>query len=198
MRPQLERRGGRARETDDVLTDQMVEKVADAADDQLHCAGRQNAGLDHHPERRFGEVGRCGGRLHDCGDTGEQCGRELLQHSPHWKVEGVDMHRRALQRRVDVLADEGAGLRQRLQRAVHQHMRIRELPAALGREGEERTRAAFDIDPAVLAGRAGKVIEFVQLFLARHDRLAERLQHPRALVEGHLAQVQGRRPPARA
>ena len=98
------------------------------------------------------------------------------------------MQRRALQRRVDMLSDEAAGLRQRLDRAVHQHLRVRKLAAALGREGEEGARAALDVDPAVLARCAGQVVELVQLLLAGHDRLAERLQHPRTLVEGQLTE----------
>ena len=91
-------------------------------------------------------------------------------------------------RRVDVLADEGALFRQGLQRTVHQDMRVRKLAAALGREGEERARAALDVDPAVLARRSGQIVELVQLFLARHDRLPERLQHPGALVKRQLPQ----------
>ena len=90
--------------------------------------------------------------------------------------------------RVDVLADEGAVLRQAFELAVEQHMRVGKLAPALGREGEERAGAAFDVDPAVLARRAGQIVELVQLFLARHDREAERFDHPRALVEGQLAQ----------
>ena len=166
----------------------MLEQVADAADDQLHRALRQNARFDHHPERRFGQVGGGGRRFDDRRDAGEQRRREFLEHPPDREVEGVDVHRHALERGVDMLADEGAALRQRLDRAVEQHMRVGKLAAALRREGEEGAGAALDVDPAVLAGRAGLVVELVQLLLARHDRLAERFQHPRALVEGQLAQ----------
>ena len=81
-----------------------------------------------------------------------------------------------------------AVLRQAFELAIEQHVRVGKLAPALGREGEERARAALDVDPAVLARRAGQVIELVQLFLARHDRQAECLDHPRALVEGELAQ----------
>ena len=132
------------------------------------------------------EIGRGRRRLHDRRHAGEQGRRQLLEHSPDGEVEGVDVHRRALQRGVDVLADEGAGLRQAFERAVEEHMGVGKFAAALGREGEEGAGAALDVDPAVLARRAGQVIELVQLLLARHDRLAERLQHPRPLVEVSL------------
>ena len=79
----------------------------------------------------------------------------------------------------------------RLQRAVEQHMAVGKLAAALGGEGEERPGAAFDVDPAVLARRAGLVVELVQFLLARHDREAERFDDPRPLVEGQLAQSAG-------
>src|SRR4029078_12883029 len=93
----------------------------------------------------------------------------------------------ALQRSVDVLADERAVFRQAFKLAIEQDVRVRELPAALGREGKERARAAFDVDPAVLARRAGLIVEFVKFFLAGHDREAERLDHPGALVKRQLA-----------
>ena len=67
-------------------------------------------------------------------------------------------------------------------------MRVGQFAAALGREAEQRAGAALDVDPAVLARRAGQVVELVQLFLARHDREAEALDDPRPLVEGQLAQ----------
>ena len=45
---------GRAGEADHVLAGQMVEQVADAADDQLDRARRQHVRFDHDPERGFG------------------------------------------------------------------------------------------------------------------------------------------------
>src|SRR5689334_17380300 len=66
-------------------------------------------------------------------------------------------------------------------------MRVGKLAAALRGEGKERARAAFDVDPAILACRAGLIVQLVQLFLARHDREAERLDHARPLMEGELA-----------
>ena len=65
---------------------------------------------------------------------------------------------------------------------------LEKLAPTLGREGEERAGAALDVDPAVLARRSGLIVELVQLLLARHDREAERLHHPRPLVKRQLAQ----------
>ncbi len=87
-----------------------------------------------------------------------------------------------------MLADERTVLRQTLKLTVEEHVRVGKLPPSLRREGEERAGAAFDIDPAVLAGSAGQIVEFVQLFLARHDGEAERLDDARSLVECQLAQ----------
>ncbi len=106
VRAKLERGRGRAGEADHVLPGQMVEQVADAADDQLHRARRQQAAVDHHPERGFAQIGGRAGRLDDRRHAREQGRGELLEHPPDREVEGVDVHRRALQRRVDVLADE--------------------------------------------------------------------------------------------
>jgi hypothetical protein len=101
---------GRASEADYILPRQMIEKVADAADNQLDRAIRQQAAVDHHPERRLAQVGGGAGRLHDGWHARQQGGGELFQHAPHGKVEGIDVHRRALKRRVDVLANKAARL----------------------------------------------------------------------------------------
>ena len=170
MGAKLERGRSRAGEADDVLAGQMVEQIADAADDQLDGARRQDVRLDHDAECGFAQIGGCRRRLHDRRNAREQGRRELLEHAPDREVEGVDVHRRALERGIDVLADERACLRQALELAVEQDVRVGQLAAALGREGEERPGAALDVDPAVLAGRAGQIVELVQLLLARHDR----------------------------
>ena len=65
------------------------------------------------------------------------------------------MHRGALEGRVDVLADEGAVLRQAFELTVEQHVRVGKLAPPLGREGEEGPGAALDIDPTVLSGGSG-------------------------------------------
>ena len=156
----------------------------------MNCkrAGRQHVGLDHDPERGFGEIAGRRGRLDDRRHAGEQRRPELLEHPPDREVEGVDVDGDALERGVDVLADEAAALRQRLHLAVDQDPLVGQLAPALGGEGEERAGAALDVDPAVGAGRAGVVAELVQFLLARHDRVGERLEHPGALVEGQAPQ----------
>ena len=187
MRLELQRRVRRAGEADHVLPGQMIEQVADTADDQLDRAGRQDVRVNHDLERGFGQVcgRRCG--LHDRRHAGQQRRRKLLEHPPDGEVEGVDVHRRALQRRVDMLTDESAVLREALELPVEQHMRVGQLAPALGREGEERAGAALDVDPAVLARRAGQIVELIELLFARHDREAQRLHQPRTVVEGQLA-----------
>ena len=148
----------------------------------------QHVRLDHDPDRQLGQITGRAARLHDRGDAGEQGRPEFLEHAPDREVEGVDVDGDALERGEDVLADEAAGLRQRLHRAVDQHPAVGQFAAALGGEGEERAGAALDVDPAVGAGGAAIVGELVQLLLARHDRIGEVLQHPGALVEGQRAQ----------
>src|SRR5207244_3391782 len=71
--------------------------------------------LDHDAERGLGEIGGRRRRLHDRGNAREQGRRELFEHAPHREVERVDVHRRALERGVDVLADERALFRQALE-----------------------------------------------------------------------------------
>ncbi len=68
--------------------------------------------LDHDLERGFGEVRGRGGGLHDGGHACKDRRRELFEHSPHREIEGVDVDGRPVERGVDVLADEGAVLRQ--------------------------------------------------------------------------------------
>ena len=94
----------------------------------------------------------------------------------------------ALQRGVNVLANEGAAFRQGLDRAVEQDMGVGQFTPALRGEGEQSAGAALDVDPAVLAGGTGLIIQFVQLFLASHDGDAEALDDPRPLVERQLPQ----------
>ena len=77
-------------------------------------------------------------------------------------------------RSFDVAVDEEAGVRQ--------------LAAGLGGVGEQRADAALDVDPAVGAGGAGGEALGVELLLALHQVLAERLQHRGALVEGQAPQ----------
>ena len=59
----------------------------------------------------------------------------------------------AMQRCDDVLAGEGAGLAQGLDRAVHQEGRIRQLSAALASIDEQRSDATIHVDQVVGACR---------------------------------------------
>ena len=185
---ELRRGRGRAGEADHILPAQMVEQVADPADDQLDRAVGQQAGVDHDAEGGFAEVGGAAGRFDDRGHAGEQGRGELFEHSPDREVEGIDVDRRALERGIDVLADEAAAFAQRLQFAVEQDVSIRQFATALGGEGEQGAGAALDVDPAVLAGGAGRHVERVKLFLAGEDGEAEAFDDPRALMEGEGTQ----------
>ncbi|MCY1401487.1 hypothetical protein D9M71_166060 [compost metagenome] len=106
--PQLGGGVGRACEGDEVLALQAVEQVAGAADHQLQAAGRQQAGLVHHPHHGFGQVAGGGGWLDDARHAGEEARCEFLQHAPDREVEGVDVHDYAAARHQDVAAGEFA------------------------------------------------------------------------------------------
>ena len=97
-----------AGERDRVLHGQLVEQAAGAAAQQLQRALGQDAGLDDAAYDELGEVRRLAGRLDDRRQPGEERGGELLEHAPDREVEGVDLHRDARPRGVDVLADERA------------------------------------------------------------------------------------------
>ena len=107
VRPEALTRRGRTCEGHGVLSLDMVEQVADRAADELQCAFRQNAGVDDAADHQFGEIGRLARRLDDSGNAGQQCRRQLFQHAPAGEIEGVDMHRNALQGAEDMLRGEG-------------------------------------------------------------------------------------------
>src|SRR5262249_49869796 len=65
---------------------------------------------------------------------------------------------------------------------------VRQFAAALALIDRERADAAVDVDPAVSLCGAGIVAQLVERFLLRGERLRERLQHQRALMEGERAQ----------
>ena len=66
--------------------------------------------------------------------------------------------------------------------AVEQDVGIGKFAPCFRREAEQRPGAALNVDPAVLAGRAGEIVELVQFLLARHDREAQPLDQPRPLM----------------
>jgi hypothetical protein len=188
MLAQLERRAGRTGEGDGVLAGEMLEQIADAPQDQLHRAFREDAGRHDAPKHCFREVAGLGGGLDDRRHAGEQRRGELLQHPPHGEVEGVDVHRCPLERHADVLADEGAPFGERLHGAVDINVAVGELAGALAGIDEERADAAVDVDPGIVLGGPGRVGESVELLLVLAEELRERLQARGALVKGQPAQ----------
>ena len=90
---------------------------------------------------------------------------------------------RALKGGIDVLANERSLLRQRLKRTIEKDMSVGKFSPGLGRKGQQGSGTAFNIDPAILARCAGRIVELVELFLTGKDREPERLEHSRTLVK---------------
>ena len=127
----------------------MVQHIAQAPRHQLDRAIWQNAGLDHQAETGFGHLTGGGGWFDDGGHTGEQRRGELFQHAPNGEVEGVDMHRDALQRRADVAPHELTGAAQLFHGTVQIDLIIRHLATALGGIDLHRADAAIHVDQVV-------------------------------------------------
>jgi hypothetical protein len=187
--PQQRRGARRAGERHHILAGEVIEQVSDAAADQLHRPLGQDPGPDDSPEHPLREVAGLGRRLDDRGDACKQRRRELLQHAPHGKVEGIDMHRRAFERHADVLADESAEPGERLHRPLDVDAAVGQLALALARVHEKRPEAAVDIDPGIAARGPGRVRHPVELLLVLAEVLRQRLEECRALVEREPAQV---------
>ena len=100
------------------------------------------------------ERGRAG-RLDQRRDAGQERRRQLLQRTPDREVERVDLHRDAVQRGADVLADEGAAAAERLEAAVDVDRVVGQLAAALRRVGQQHAEAAVDVELRVAEGGAG-------------------------------------------
>ena len=183
------RRRRRAREGHHVLAGEVLEEVPNCAADQLHRSFRQDRRLDDPPESLLGEVAGLRRRLHDGRHAGEERRGEFLEHPPHRKIEGVDVHRRALERRADVLPHEAAALRQRFDPTIDVHAAVRELPHSLARVHEERANAAVDVDPRIALGGPSRIGERVELLLVLGEVAGERLEERRALVESEPPQV---------
>ena len=98
------------------------------------------------------------------------------------------MDRHTPERRADVLADEAAGFRQLLDRAVGQDMGIGHFPPALGGKDEHRADAAVDVKAVVGQRRAGVIGQIVKHLLVLIQVLRQRLEHAGAVVKGQLAQ----------
>ena len=87
-----------------------------------------------------------------------------------------------------MLAKEGATPRKLFDLAIKVDMRIRHLAAALGGKDEHRADAAVDVDHVVrLGGTRGKGQIVKRLFVFAQVR-RQRLEHARAVMEGHGAQ----------
>ena len=144
----------------------MIEQIADPADDKLERADREQAGVDHDPHRGFAQISRRARRLDDRRHPREPGRGELFEHAPDGEIIGVDVDRAAGHRGEDVLADEGAALRQRFDRAVEQDMRVGKLAAAF-EEKSSACRRRPRCRSTLPAGRAGEVFDLVQLPCAR-------------------------------
>ncbi len=189
MRLQLAPGPGRAGEGHGVLAFDMIEQVADGTGHQLQCAFGQDAGLDDAPDHEFREVRRLAGRLDQRGYARDQRRGDLLEHAPDGEVERVDMDRDPVQRGQDMLGGKAVVLGQKLDITVGENPRVRQLAAGLRRIGQHRAYAAFDVDPAIGAGRARERALGIELLLHVHQDLTEGFQHLRALVEGQRTQV---------
>ena len=129
------------------------------------------------------EVARRRRRLGDARHAGEEGRRELLEQAPDREVERVDVDGDAAARHQDVRRRELPLLAEHDRRPFVQDVARRQLVAAHRRVCVQRAGAAFDVDPAVAARRAGVARDRVELFLAFAEVGGERLQARRALLE---------------
>src|SRR5690606_3401334 len=109
----------------------VAEKVSRTADSHLLRAFRYEPGVHDHAEAGFCHPCRGRGRLDDGRHAGKQRRRQLFQHAPDGKVEGVYMDGHAPERGRHMLADEAAGARKLLHRPLDQDRVVRQLPPPL-------------------------------------------------------------------
>src|SRR5699024_6772833 len=124
-------------EGDVVAVVQVVEEDAGGAGDELDGTLGQDARLDHEAHAPGGDVAGGSRRLHQGGHARDEGGGELLQHAPDGEVEGVDLHRDAGHRGVDVGAQDARVAGEDLGGAVHDDVPVGQLAAALGGVGEQ-------------------------------------------------------------
>ena len=196
VRAQRGRGGRRAGEPDEVLAGEVVERVAERARDELHGTRRQQLRLDDQAHQLGGEERRGAGGLDQRGHARQERGRELLQRAPHREVERVDLHRHAVQRGRDVLAEERAALAERLDVALDVHLGVRQLPTALRRVRQQYADAAVDVEARVVERGAGVRGDGVQLLAVLPQVPGERLEQGGALVERQLAERRAADPTA--
>ena len=166
----------------------MVEHIAQPAGNQLQRAVRKQTAVKNDAHGAFRHVASCGGGLHDCRHARQQGRSQFLKHAPDGEIERVYMNSCSLQRRADMLAEEGAGFRQLLHCTVKVDVRVRHFPSAFGSEHEYRADSAVDVDQVVGLGGAGIEGDVVKRLLALRHMQSQRLEHLGPLVERHLAQ----------
>src|SRR5258708_40059701 len=89
------------------------------------------------------------GRLDDCRNACKYRRRQLFEHPPDGKVECVDVHGRAFERDIDVLANKAARLRKTLDISIYINVAVGQFASTLARVDEQRADAAVNIDPRV-------------------------------------------------
>ena len=193
VRPQHMGGRGRAGEGDAVLPVEAVEQAVELIGRRAHHLQRalgHQAGTDDEPHRGLGKVGGWRRRLHNGGHAGDEGGGQLLEHSPHREVEGVDLHLHAFAGGEDVHGREGVVPRQRLGGAVDRDGGVGQLAAGLAGVGQQHAGAAIDVDPRVAAGGSGAVRKVVERFLGvvAQQHLGDVSQDGGPLMEGQLPQ----------
>ena len=97
------------------------------------------------------------------------------------------MHRHALKRGADMLANKATVPRQHLDIPIEVDMGVWHLAPPFRGKDECRSDPAVDIDPAVGFGRAGQIGQLIKLVFSRREVLRQRLQHAGAVMECHRA-----------
>ena len=166
----------------------MIEQVADAAADQLDRAFRKQPGVHDQLDQPGRQVRGLGGRLDQAGHAGDERGGEFLQRTPDREVKRVDLYCDPVQRREDVLADEGPALAERLDRALGQDRVVRQLALGLAGVAEQHADAAVNVELGVAERRPGAGGQRVHFLAVLAQQQAQRLEQRGPLVEGQLAQ----------
>ncbi len=98
------------------------------------------------------------------------------------------MYRDTLQRCADMAAKELPAAPQLLGRTVKIDMRIRHLAPALGGKDQHRADAAVHVDLVIGQRCACVIAQIIKRLLALHQVKRDGLEHPRTIMERHLAQ----------
>ncbi|MNV75092.1 hypothetical protein D3C71_1683570 [compost metagenome] len=165
----------------------MIQQVARTAADQADRPHRDQAAVDDGFDHRLGDLRGSGSRFNDRGHPGKPGGRQFFQHPPAGKVKGVDMHRHTGFGCQHVARGKTAFLRQGDQLVFWPQGVIGQFATAEAGVGEHRADAAFDIHPAVRAGRAGLSRQGIKMIFLAQQMFGDRFQHCRAFDKGHRA-----------